>query len=138
MAERKSLTISKEAFAAALALTATLGAAAGVGGQSVLVPVLDTASRPTTMIIAKDGYGLSVDVEVGAGHATRILNWDRNGGAPLLDGQVFDEEGARSVGACAATFALCAEEHVAKMHDVLAQPPAVSDLGGVRDHHPAK
>lgn len=122
MAERKTLYLTSAVFAA--------GLAAGAGAERIAVPVLDTAATPLALRLSRDGYGVDVDVQAGAAHAARILNYDRNGNAPLLDSQPFDDGDARAIGQCAATFAACAEQHVAAMADVLAQPPKHAEQPG--------
>ena len=119
MANRKNIYLTTAVFAA--------GLAAGAGADRVAVPVLDTAARPGAFIMAKDGYGMAVEVEAGAGKASRVLNWDRNGDAPLLDGRPLDDDGARAIGKAAVAFAAVAEAEVAKMADVLAQPASKPD-----------
>lgn len=122
MAERKTLYLTSAVFAA--------GLAAGAGAERIAVPVLDTAAKPLALRLSPDGYGVDVHVKAGAAEAMRILNYDRNGGAPLLDSQPIDDDDARAIGQCAATFAACAEQHVAAMADALAQPAKRAEQPG--------
>lgn len=108
---------TKKNTAVAAALVAAF--AAGAGADRLSITPLETSVRPVSLTIAKDGYGLIVQVKAGAADATRILNWDRNGGAPLLDGQVFNNNDAREIGTAAALFAKTAEEKTANLTDEL-------------------
>lgn len=101
-----------------------LGAALGAGGDELARPRLDVVASPTALRISPDGYGLDVAVRVGAGGTSRILNWDRKGDAPLLDGQAFDNDDARAIGHAAAAFVKIAEERAGTLAGVLVRSPS--------------
>lgn len=121
MADKKTTTTAAVVLAAAFA--------AGAGADRLIAPPIEINTRPLTLRMEESGFGLDVGVKIGAGRVMRILNWDRKGGSPLLDGQTIDDKSAeadaRVLGECAVKYTACAEEHVANMTSALIQPPRV-------------
>jgi len=107
---------------------ALAGIAVGAGGQKLAGPALNIAAAPTELRISRDGFGLSVVAKIGAGGVHRVLNWDRKGETPLLDGQPFSDDHARALGLAAAAFVKVAEEQTGAMAEALAtSKPSTQD-----------